>query len=153
MPLHPPDATALLAAVGLLIGASFLLNMSVSRLSRVLADFRAIDEAFLGHRGLETRRYEKAIDDQRRRALLIQRATHVFAIAMLVLCVALTVAVLAPLTSTRPTPLVAPLAVVGLIAIAAGLLLVLRELHLAVHQHPRPSCGVDRRQRPWLRQS
>lgn len=125
------------APVFLLTGISGLLSMLTGRLSRIIDRTRVIQLALEESQVKEALRLRAALEVQRKRMFLINRAILCSTITALLVAGVVAVMFISAVAAVDLAAIVVPVFVVAMLSLIIGLLLFLVEVQLAIAQNPR----------------
>ncbi len=125
------------APVFLLTGITGLLGMFTTRLARIIDRSRLIQEALERSDLAQGKRLRAALDVQRRRTFLINRAILFTTFTALLVSGVVAVMFISAVAALDLAAIVVPVFVLAMASLIVGLLLFLMEVQLAIRQNPR----------------
>jgi hypothetical protein len=125
------------APVFLLTGITGLLGMFTSRLARIIDRTRLIQEAMERSDLAQGKRLRNALEVQRRRTFLINRAILCTTVTALLVSGVVAVLFISAVAALDLAAIVVPVFVLAMGSLIVGLLLFLLEVQLAIRQNPR----------------
>ncbi|MCP9818194.1 DUF2721 domain-containing protein [Synechococcus sp. Cruz-9H2] len=125
------------APVFLLTSITGLLGMFTTRLARIIDRTRFIQEAMERSDLAQARRLREALEVQRRRTFLINRAILCTTVTALLVSGVVAVMFISAVAALDLAAIVVPVFVLAMAALIVGLVLFLLEVQLAIGQNPR----------------
>jgi hypothetical protein len=125
------------APVFLLTGITGLLGMFTSRLARIIDRTRLLQDALERGDLREGRRLRTALEVQRRRTFLINRALFCATLTALLVAGVVAVLFISAVAALDLAAIVVPVFVLAMGSLIAALVLFLLEVQLAIRQNPR----------------
>jgi hypothetical protein len=123
--------------VFLLTGISGLLGIFTGRLARIIDRTRVMQASLERSDLAGQKRLRQALDIQRRRTFLINRAILSAGITALLVAGVVAVLFISAVASIDLTAIVVPVFVLAMVSLILGLVLFLLEVQLAIRQNPR----------------
>ncbi len=125
------------APVFLLTGITGLLSIFTGRLARIIDRTRVMQEAFESGDLPQQKRLRQALEVQRRRTFLINRAILCTGITALLVSGVVAVLFISAVAALDVAAIVVPFFVLAMGSLIVGLVLFLLEVQLAIRQNPR----------------
>ncbi|MCP9883967.1 DUF2721 domain-containing protein [Synechococcus sp. ATX 2A4] len=125
------------APVFLLTGITGLLSMFTQRLARIVDRTRVLQEALERGTTLEARRLRTALEVQRKRMFLINRAILCITFTALLIAAVVAVMFVSAVAVLDLAAILVPAFVLAMLMLIVGLVLFLQEVQLAISQNPK----------------
>jgi sterol desaturase/sphingolipid hydroxylase (fatty acid hydroxylase superfamily) len=147
LPVRPDQAPAVaglsqaiqlsVTPVFLLTGISGLLGIFTSRLARIIDRTRVMQENLERSDLAQQKRLRQALDVQKQRTFLINRAILCAGITALLVAGVVAVLFISAVAALDLAAIVVPVFVLAMVSLILGLVLFLLEVQLAIRQNPR----------------
>jgi sterol desaturase/sphingolipid hydroxylase (fatty acid hydroxylase superfamily) len=147
LPVRPDQAPAVaglsqaiqlsVTPVFLLTGISGLLGIFTGRLARIIDRTRVMQENLMHSDLAAQKRLRQALDVQKRRTFLINRAILCAGITALLVAGVVAVLFISAVAALDLAAIVVPVFVLAMVSLILGLVLFLLEVQLAIRQNPR----------------
>jgi len=125
------------APVFLLTGITGLLSIFTQRLARIVDRTRVLQEALERGTTLEARRLRTALEVQRKRMFLINRAILCITFTALLIAAVVGVMFVSAVAVLDLAAILVPAFVLAMLMLIVGLVLFLQEVQLAISQNPK----------------